>query len=143
VPDAPERDNGKLRRYFEEEDGAEERHEEHDEDDEQELWLPSGQDRGHEPEAPKRQVEALKEEALMAMRNMTPVRDGGAGSADIAAQVDDLRARLETIQRATADAQMLLAALAPQIEEFASWVTDLENIVGRWHARDARDEEAA
>jgi hypothetical protein len=61
----------------------------------------------------------------------------GAEGADITARVEELRSRLASIQRASAEAQQLLASFAPQVEELAAWVADLEAVVGRRHERAA------
>jgi hypothetical protein len=58
----------------------------------------------------------------------------GAEGADITARVEELRSRLASIQRASAEAQQVLASFAPQVEELAAWVADLEAVVGRRRA---------
>ena len=66
-----------------------------------------------------------------------------AGSADITTRVEQLRTQLDKIQRTSAEAQQVLASLAPQMEEFAAWVADLEAVVGRWRVPDERERHAA
>ena len=79
----------------------------------------------------------------MAIRNIPATRPQRADAGDITSRVEDLRLQLEQIQLASAQAQQLLASLAPQMEEFAAWVADLEAVVGRWRPRDGHDEQAA
>lgn len=110
----------------------------------EEIWVPPSR-QAPEPERPEPIAAPQEEEPIMAIRNIAPPRAAPqpAGSTDITARVEELRARLEQIQQAATQAQQLLASLAPQMAEFATWVADLEAVVGRWHTRDAQDHEAA
>lgn len=117
--------------------------EEEPERPEEEISLPPSRPEP-EPERPAPSAPRLEEEPAMAIRNMPATRPPQQNDAgDITARVEDLRTQLEQIQQASAQAQQLLASLAPQMEEFAAWVADLEAVVGRWRSREGHDEQAA
>lgn len=86
--------------------------------------------------------EVRKEEPPMTTPSIAPAQ-ARADGADITSRVNELRAQLDKIQRTSAEAQQVLASLAPQMEEFAAWVADLEAVVGRWRVRDERERHAA
>jgi hypothetical protein len=84
--------------------------------------------------------EVREEEPPMTMPSVASAKTGD--HVDITSRVEELRSKLEKIQRTSAEAQQILASLAPQMEEFASWVADLEAVVGRWRVRDERERAA-
>lgn len=115
---------------------------------EAEVWTPPiPEPAAPEPTPiPKRQApiarEVREEEPPMAMPSIASAK-AGADGADITSRVNELRTQLDKIQRTSAEAQQVLASLAPQMEEFAAWVADLEAVVGRWNVRDERERHAA
>ncbi len=46
--------------------------------------------------------------------------------------IEALRARLDRIERSATEAQQLIAALGPQLDEMMSWASDLEDVFNRW-----------
>ena len=50
-------------------------------------------------------------------------------------KLQDVRLQLGQIQRVALDAEQLLTGLAPQLDELAAWITDLDAVVERWRAR--------
>ena len=107
-----------------------------------ELWLPPQPI--PEPERPiPIPAETPQEAPSMTMRSIMPAGTGRNDRADITTKVEELRVQLERIQRTATDAQRVLDSLAPQLEEFGSWVADLEAVVGRWQARDERQDRVA
>ena len=76
----------------------------------------------------------------MTLQPIAPTRDPAS---DLAGRLDMLRQQLEQIRRTAAEGQQLLAELAPQIDQFASWIVELESVVGRWKSRDGVDQRAA
>jgi hypothetical protein len=107
----------------------------------EELWLPPPRPEP-EPERPAPSAPPQEEVPKMAIRNIPATRPQRNDAGDITSRVEDLRLQLEQIQLASAQAQQLLASLAPQMEEFATWVADLEAVVGRWRPRSG-DQQAA
>ena len=113
-----------------------------EEETDSELWVPPQP--MPEPERPiPIPAETPQEAPSMTMRSILPAGAGRNDHADITTKVEELRAQLERIQRTTIDAQRVLDSLAPQLEEFGSWVADLEAVVGRWQARDERQDRVA
>lgn len=72
---------------------------------------------------------------------MTNNRETTAGRSprpDLTTTVNELRGRLLEIERASADAQQLLASLQPSIEELTAMLAQVETMLGRWHTTTAR-----
>lgn len=62
---------------------------------------------------------------------------------DMVERLQELRLQLGQIQRIATDAEQLLVGLAPQLDELASWIADMEAVVERWKGRAEADERAA
>lgn len=96
-----------------------------------------------EPLPVRAPAKAPEEVPPMTMRSIPSSGASRNDHVDISAKVEELRVQLEKIQRTAMDAQRVLDTLTPQIEEFGSWAADLEAVVGRWRARDEREERVA
>lgn len=77
------------------------------------------------------------------IQSITSTRAGHDAPAELVERLDTLRSQLEQIRRLAAEGQQLLAELAPQIDQFASWIVELEAVVGRWKVRDGSSQRAA
>jgi hypothetical protein len=51
--------------------------------------------------------------------------------------LQELRIQLGQIQQIAAQAEQLLAGVAPQIDEFAARIADVESVMERWRGRSA------
>ncbi len=67
---------------------------------------------------------------------------GRSEALDMMQKLQDVRLQLGQIQRVAMDAEQLLTGMAPQLDELASWISELDAIVGRWRGSD-RIERAA
>jgi hypothetical protein len=77
---------------------------------------------------------AKREEDLMEqIRTISPVPPPGRRDAlDMMQKLRDVRLQLGQIQRVALDAEQLLTGLAPQLDELAAWIADLDAVVERW-----------
>jgi hypothetical protein len=70
------------------------------------------------------------------MSQMTPVATAGRNDAlDVREKLQELRIQLGQIQQIAAQAEELLAGIAPQIDEFAARIADVEAVMDRWSGR--------
>jgi hypothetical protein len=65
-------------------------------------------------------------------RQVASVPPGRGEALDMMQKLQDVRLQLGQIQRIAIDAEQLLTGLAPQLDELASWISELDAIVGRW-----------
>jgi hypothetical protein len=56
---------------------------------------------------------------------------------DMMQKLQDVRLQLGEIQRAALDAEQLLTGLAPQLDELASWIEQIDSILGRRRGQDS------
>lgn len=75
-------------------------------------------------------------------RQVASMPRGRGEALDMMQKLQDVRLQLGQIQRVAMDAEQLLTGLAPQLDELASWISELDAIVGRWRGGD-RIERAA
>lgn len=76
------------------------------------------------------------EEPMEQTRTISPVPPGRRDALDMMQKLQDVRLQLGQIQRIAVDAEQLLTGLAPQLDELATWVADLDTIVKRWQGRE-------
>ncbi len=98
------------------------------------------------PRSPRRTEDALArdnvslvergEEPMEQTRTISPVPPGRRDALDMMQKLQDVRLQLGQIQRIAVDAEQLLTGLAPQLDELATWVADLDTIVKRWQGRE-------
>ncbi len=69
-------------------------------------------------------------------RTISPVPPGRRDALDMMQKLQDVRLQLGQIQRIAVDAEQLLTGLAPQLDELATWIADLDTIVKRWQGRE-------
>ena len=62
---------------------------------------------------------------------------GRRDALDLIERMQELRIQLGQIQQIAAQAEQLLAGVAPQIDEFASRIADVEGVMERWRGRSA------
>lgn len=103
-----------------------------------------------EPAAPERDAPRRRppvddwEDKMDNIRNIASARGERREEADISERLNDLRSQLRQIQRIAVEGEELLAALAPQLEEFSTWLTHLESMVQRWKgSQDGGNQQAA
>jgi hypothetical protein len=76
---------------------------------------------------------AKREEDLMEqIRTISTVPPGRRDALDMMQKLRDVRLQLGEIQRVALDAEQLLTGLAPQLDELAAWIADLDAVVERW-----------
>jgi hypothetical protein len=76
---------------------------------------------------------AKREEDLMEqIRTISPVPPGRRDALDMMQKLRDVRLQLGEIQRVALEAEQLLTGLAPQLDELAAWIADLDAVVERW-----------
>lgn len=88
---------------------------------------------------------AQREERPMEQtRTISPVPPRGRRDAlDMMQKLRDVRLQLGEIQRTAQDAEQLLTGLAPQLDELASWIVELDAVVERWRGSHDATERAA
>ena len=84
-----------------------------------------------------------RQEELMDRLQMSAPPDGQRETFDLVKRLETIGAELDQIQRLASDAQALLRDVAPQVQELASWVAELETVVSRWKARAGPSERVA
>ncbi len=72
------------------------------------------------------------------MTNNRETTTGRSPDPELSGTLRELRSRLLEIERASAEAQQLLATLQPSIEELTAMLGQFETILGRWHAPSTR-----
>lgn len=83
-----------------------------------------------------------REEEDMEIQSISSARAERPDSVDVAEKLRALRSQFDQIQRVAAEGQKLLDSLAPQLEELASWIVDLETLVDRWKGHAGSGEKA-
>ena len=98
-----------------------------------------------EPSAVRHEINATqsRQEELMDRLQMSAPPDGQRETFDLVKRLETIGAELDQIQRLATDAQALLRDVAPQVQELASWVAELETVVSRWKARAGPSERVA
>ncbi len=74
------------------------------------------------------------------MSQLASIPSAGHGRRDgleLMERLQELRIQLGQIQQIAAQAEQLLAGVAPQIDEFASRIADVESVMERWRGRSA------
>ncbi len=66
------------------------------------------------------------------IRTISPVPPGRRDALEMMQKLRDVRLQLGEIQRVALDAEQLLTGLAPQLDELAAWIADLDAVVERW-----------
>ena len=69
--------------------------------------------------------------------------EGHREAFDLVKRLETVGAELDQIQRMATEARALLSGVAPQVQELAAWVAELETVVGRWKARAGSGERVA
>jgi len=106
------------------------------EEDRQEIELPRhGQSQSQEPE----QIARHREERMNQLATISPAGHVRGDALDIRDRLQELRIQLGQIQQIAAQAEQLLGGIAPQIDEFATRIADVEAVMDRWnvHSREA------
>ncbi len=62
---------------------------------------------------------------------------------DLVKRLEELQSRFDQIQRIAAEGQSILASLQPRLEEYSSWMAELETLVNRWQDPTERGRRAA
>lgn len=99
-----------------------------------------------EPEAPRDEPRGEAVEPSPApttgkdieMTNNRETTTGRTPDPDLSGTLRELRARLLEIERASAEAQQLLATLQPSVEDLTAMLAQVETMLGRWHGPTAR-----
>jgi hypothetical protein len=73
------------------------------------------------------------------VRSITAARAERRNDHDLTDKVDELRSQLRQVQRLAVQSEELLATMAPQIEEFASALSQIETMVQRFKGYDGAD----
>lgn len=89
------------------------------------------------------ELSEAREEIAMTTPDMTPAHSGHHDSAQLVEKLGELRSKLDQIQTVAAEGQIILASLAPQLEEVSSWMADLETMMDRWKSQHESTEAAA
>jgi hypothetical protein len=92
----------------------------------------------HEDEPERDDVALAKrgEDLMEQIRTISPVPPPGRRDAlDMMQKLRDVRLQLGQIQRIALDAEQLLTGLAPQLDELAAWIADLDAVVDRWRVQ--------
>ena len=90
-------------------------------------------DRYEDEPDPSHAGPAQQEERPMEQtRTISPMPPGRRDALEMMQKLRDVRLQLGQIQRIALDAEQLLTGLAPQLDELASWITDLDAVVDRW-----------
>ena len=108
------------------------------------LWLPNthaatapeAESVPQEPEPPSI-LRRRQEEKMDTARTLASVRRDRGDNEDLLGKLDELRQQFDRIQQLATEGQRLATELAPKLEEFTSWVGDLESILHRGKGRDA------
>lgn len=93
-------------------------------------------------DTPRRQPRTHEEEDMDNVRSITAARAERHTDHDLTDKVDELRSQLRQIQRLAVQSEELLANMAPQIEEFASALSQIETMVQRFKGRDGDGQRA-
>jgi hypothetical protein len=83
--------------------------------------------RATRPEPPQPQ----QEEFCMDRSQITALPSMDGESINVTRRIETVRAQLDQIRRLAIDTQEMLADLAPQVEELATWVAELESVLNR------------
>jgi hypothetical protein len=94
------------------------------------------------PLRPRREPKRLEQEDVMNRTDTAPARVDGDG-VNITRRIETVRSQLDQIRRIAADTQELLADLAPQVEELADWVAEMESVVSRFRTRGRSEQRVA
>jgi hypothetical protein len=107
-----------------------------------ELWLPPMASIP-EPEHTSSPAPEPREEDNVTIPSISSAHAERRDNLELAEKVADLRSHFDQIQQIAAEGQSLLASLAPQLEEIASWIVELETMVHRWKGHEESDEKSA
>jgi hypothetical protein len=72
-------------------------------------------------------------------RTISPMPPGRRDALEMMQKLRDVRLQLGQIQRIALDAEQLLTGLAPQLDELAAWISDLDAVVDRWRGGTGHD----
>jgi hypothetical protein len=90
-----------------------------------------GQTQTREPEPIGRQ----REERMNQLATISPASHARGDALDVRDRLQELRIQLGQIQQIAAQAEQLLDGIAPQIDEFAARISDVEAVMDRWSGR--------
>ncbi len=92
------------------------------------------------PDAEPTPIERVLQQQEGRMNQLTGIPAAGHGrrdALDLVERLQELRIQLGQIQQIAAHAEQLLAGVAPQIDEFATRIADVEGVMERWRGRSA------
>jgi hypothetical protein len=75
------------------------------------------------------------EERMNQITSIAPSGHGRVGALQLTQRLQELRIQLGQIQQIAAQAEQLLAGIAPQIDEFGTRIADVEAVMDRWQGR--------
>lgn len=82
------------------------------------------------------ELQTQNREERMNQLSPIPSTNHGRGDAlDVRDRLQELRLQLGQIQQIAAQAELLLGGIAPQIDEFAARIADVEAVMERWNGR--------
>jgi hypothetical protein len=99
----------------------------YDEQPPDETWTP--------PPPERRRAQGSTEGEQRVERLTTLEGNSRQESLELIERMQQLRIELGKIQASAEQAEKLLAGLAPKIDEFASWIAEMETVMGRWRTQ--------
>jgi len=99
--------------------------------------LPAQPRRVEDEPAPIERVLQQQEGRMNQLASIPASGHGRRDALDLIERMQELRIQLGQIQQIAAQAEQLLAGVAPQIDEFAARIADVEGVMERWRGRSA------
>jgi hypothetical protein len=91
-----------------------------------------------DPPPRARQLTQEQEERVNQITSVAPRSNGRKDALQVKERLQELRLQLGQIQQIAAQAEQLLSGIAPQIDDFAARIADVESVMDRWsHGRSA------
>jgi hypothetical protein len=75
------------------------------------------------------------EDRMNQLATISPTNHARGDALDVRDRLQELTMQLGQIQQIAAQAEVLLAGIAPQIDDFAARIADVEAVMERWNGR--------